>query len=178
MNWAGPAANVSIFIGRAASRYGRGFSCSSTRQQSSSQTTTRSSRTRYNTSKRLRLAFVLGNLDSLFLTGWRLLLTPWSQTPLRRPPLPGDDTMAPSERQLFAISVTERVCSTISLIGTFVIVATFIGSRSFRKPINRLVFYASWGNIMANIATLISQSGIHAGVGSSLCQFQAFLIQW
>ncbi|KAJ5698303.1 hypothetical protein N7462_000308 [Penicillium macrosclerotiorum] len=86
--------------------------------------------------------------------------------------------MAPSERQLAAISVTERVCSTISLIGTFVIVATFIGSRSFRKPINRLVFYASWGNIMANIATLVSQSGIHAGVGSSLCQFQAFLIQW
>ncbi|KAJ5183182.1 hypothetical protein N7492_000798 [Penicillium capsulatum] len=86
--------------------------------------------------------------------------------------------MAPSPRQLFAISVTERVCSAVSLLGTFVIVATFIGSHSFRKPINRLVFYASWGNIMANIATLISQSGIHARVGSSLCQFQAFLIQW
>jgi hypothetical protein len=86
--------------------------------------------------------------------------------------------MPPSQEQLLAISVTERVCSTVSLVGTFVIVATFIGSRSFRKPINRLVFYASWGNIMANIATLISQSGIHAGVGSPLCQFQAFLIQW
>ncbi|KAJ5381077.1 uncharacterized protein N7496_003505 [Penicillium cataractarum] len=86
--------------------------------------------------------------------------------------------MPPSPEQLSAISITERVCSAVSLVGTFVIVATFIGSRSFRKPINRLVFYASWGNIMANIATLISQSGIHAGVGSPLCQFQAFLIQW
>lgn len=84
----------------------------------------------------------------------------------------------PSQEQLAAISITERVCSTVSLVGTFVIVTTFIVSRSFRKPINRLVFYASWGNIMANIATLISQSGIHAGVGSPLCQFQAFLIQW
>ncbi|KAJ5099293.1 hypothetical protein N7532_006294, partial [Penicillium argentinense] len=86
--------------------------------------------------------------------------------------------MAPSQQQLFAISITERICSAISLIGTFIIVTTFIGSRSFRRPINRLVFYASWGNIMANIATLISQDSIHAGVGSSLCQFQAFLIQW
>ncbi|KAJ5763122.1 CAMP receptor-like protein [Penicillium manginii] len=84
----------------------------------------------------------------------------------------------PSEEQLFAISITERTCSAISLIGTFVIVATFICSRAFRKPINRLVFYASWGNIMANIATLISQDGIHAGIGSPLCQIQAFLIQW
>lgn len=86
--------------------------------------------------------------------------------------------MSPSQAQLSAISLTERICSAVSLVGTFVIVTTFISFRSFRKPINRLVFYASWGNIMANVATLISQSGIQAGVGSSLCQFQAFLIQW
>ncbi|KAJ6118224.1 hypothetical protein N7471_013691 [Penicillium samsonianum] len=85
---------------------------------------------------------------------------------------------APSQRQLDAISVTERVCSAISLMGTFIIITSFIGSRSFRKPINRLVFYASWGNMMANIATMISQSGIHAGARSPLCQVQAFLIQW
>ncbi|KAJ5199498.1 hypothetical protein N7472_004702 [Penicillium cf. griseofulvum] len=86
--------------------------------------------------------------------------------------------MTLSERQILAISVTERVCSTISLVGTFVIVATFIWSPTFRKPINRLVFYASWGNIMANIATIISADGIHSGADSSLCQFQGFLIQW
>ena len=101
------------------------------------------------------------------------------------PPPPGlqprgidHDTMALSEQQILAISATERVCSTISLVGTFVIVATFIWSPLFRKPINRLVFYASWGNIMANIATIISADGIHIGVDSSLCQFQGFLIQW
>ncbi|KAJ5360032.1 hypothetical protein N7517_009223 [Penicillium concentricum] len=76
--------------------------------------------------------------------------------------------MTLSERQILAISATERVCSTISLVGTFVIVATFIWSPTFRKPINRLVFYASWGNIMANIATIISADGIHSGVDSSL----------
>lgn len=85
---------------------------------------------------------------------------------------------SPSTEQKLAISVAERVCSAVSLVGTFVIVTTFIGSRLFRKPINRLVFYASWGNIMTNIATLISQDGIHSGGGSPLCQFQAFLIQW
>ncbi|CAI7666947.1 unnamed protein product [Penicillium discolor] len=86
--------------------------------------------------------------------------------------------MTLSEQQILAISVTERVCSTISLVGTFVIVTTFIWSPTFRKPINRLVFYASWGNIMASIATIISADGIHSGVDSSLCQFQGFLIQW
>lgn len=88
------------------------------------------------------------------------------------------DTMTLTEEQISAISATERVCSTISLIGTFIIVATFIASPAFRKPINRLVFYASWGNMMANIATIISANGIHQGVDSSLCQFQGFLIQW
>jgi hypothetical protein len=86
--------------------------------------------------------------------------------------------MGLSEQQMWAISATERVCSTVSLIGTFVIVTTFIWSTSFRKPINRLVFYASWGNIMANVAAIIAQDGIHIGVDSALCQFQGFLIQW
>lgn len=86
--------------------------------------------------------------------------------------------MSPSQAQLSAISVTERVCSNASLVGTFVILASFIGSRSCRKPVNRPVYYASFGNMMANLATLISQSGMDVGVESSLCQFLAFMIQW
>ncbi|KAL4991606.1 hypothetical protein BDW68DRAFT_151603, partial [Aspergillus falconensis] len=86
--------------------------------------------------------------------------------------------MSLSAGQLFAISATERTCSTISLVATSIIIVSFLSSRSFRKPINRLVFYASFGNIMANVATLISQSGIWAGTNSNLCQIQAFFIQW
>ncbi|RLL99076.1 hypothetical protein CFD26_107167 [Aspergillus turcosus] len=86
--------------------------------------------------------------------------------------------MSLTQRELFALSTTERICSTVSLIGTSVIVVSFLASSSFRKPINRLVFYASWGNIMANVATMISHSGIDYGTSSCLCQFQAFLIQW
>ncbi|KAL4870193.1 hypothetical protein BDV12DRAFT_166364 [Aspergillus spectabilis] len=86
--------------------------------------------------------------------------------------------MSLSADQLYAISATERTCSTISLTATSIIIVSFLSSPSFRKPINRLVFYASFGNIMANVATLISQSGIKAGTNSNLCQIQAFLIQW
>ncbi|KAL4788439.1 Nnf1-domain-containing protein [Aspergillus varians] len=86
--------------------------------------------------------------------------------------------MSLSAGQLFAISATERTCSTVSLTATSIIIVSFLSSRSFRKPINRLVFYASFGNIMTNVATLISQSGIGAGTNSNLCQIQAFLIQW
>jgi hypothetical protein len=85
--------------------------------------------------------------------------------------------MALSESQLNAICLTERICSGISFLGTAFIIGTFLYDKSFRKPINRLVFYASWGNIMANVGTMISRNGIYAGVGSPLCQFQGFLIQ-
>ncbi|RFU23784.1 hypothetical protein B7463_g12554, partial [Scytalidium lignicola] len=83
-----------------------------------------------------------------------------------------------NEQQLFAISVTERVCSAVSLISASTTVVTFLSRSAFRKPINRLIFYALWGNIVLNVATLISRSGLQHGTGSSLCQFQAFLVQW
>lgn len=68
--------------------------------------------------------------------------------------------------------------SVLSLIGSLFIISTFIAFPFFRKPINRLVFYASIGNILCNTATLISTSGLGAGESSSLCQFQGVLIQW
>ncbi|MCJ1254764.1 hypothetical protein MMC24_002580 [Lignoscripta atroalba] len=79
---------------------------------------------------------------------------------------------------MYAIETTERVASIFSLIGTTFIFFTFIISPALRKPINRLIFYASWGNTMYNVATLISQEGIKAGKNSPLCQIQGFLIQW
>lgn len=85
--------------------------------------------------------------------------------------------MGLSEQQLHAIEITERLGSVLSLIGTAFIIGTFLYDNAFHKPINRLVFYAAWGNIMANVGTLISTSGIEIGIEKPLCQFQAFLIQ-
>ncbi|KAI4229270.1 MAG: hypothetical protein L6R36_001018 [Xanthoria steineri] len=79
--------------------------------------------------------------------------------------------------QLHALEVTERVASVLSLLAAVAIILTFVFSPKFRKPVNRLIFYASWGNLFANAATLISRSGVRAGPNSALCQFQAFLIQ-
>ncbi|KAJ9207912.1 hypothetical protein DTO164E3_198 [Paecilomyces variotii] len=86
--------------------------------------------------------------------------------------------MGPSAYESRFIEVSERVCSVLSLISTSVIIGTFVSSNLFRKPINRLVFYASWGNIMSNVATMISVAGYAHGTGTSLCQVQGFLIQW
>lgn len=86
--------------------------------------------------------------------------------------------MALTDQQIYAIEVTERLGSVLSLISTAFVIGTFLYNKAFHKPINRLVFYASWGNIMANVGTLISRSGIEFGVGRPLCQFQAFVIQW
>lgn len=79
--------------------------------------------------------------------------------------------------QLKSLELTERIASAFSLVGTSFILFTFVYSPAFRKPINRIIFYASWGNTLCNVATLMSQSGIRAGPNSHLCQFQAFLIQ-
>lgn len=70
----------------------------------------------------------------------------------------------------------ERVCSTLSLMGCLFIAVTFLGSKAFHKPINRLVFFASMGNVFTNVATIISRSALR-DVNGGLCQFQAFLIQ-
>lgn len=82
-----------------------------------------------------------------------------------------------TEQQYHDLEVTERVTSCLSVVGTSIIFFTFLYSPAFRKPINRLVFYASWGNLLCNVATLVAQTGIRAGPNSHLCQFQAFLIQ-
>lgn len=67
--------------------------------------------------------------------------------------------------------------SVISLFATMFIFVTFVTFDFFRKPRNRLVFWASLGNAMTNVATLVSVSGIAAGPRSALCQFQGFLLQ-
>ncbi|KAL8662451.1 MAG: hypothetical protein Q9202_004694 [Teloschistes flavicans] len=82
-----------------------------------------------------------------------------------------------SAAQLHTLERAERVASIFSLLGASFIILTFILSKDFRKPVNRLIFYASWGNALGNMATLISQSGVKAGQSSFLCQFQGFLIQ-
>ncbi|KAL8709788.1 MAG: hypothetical protein Q9220_005574 [cf. Caloplaca sp. 1 TL-2023] len=69
-----------------------------------------------------------------------------------------------TQAQTDALVATERVVSVFSIIGILFILATFYFLSSFNKPINRLVFYASWGNLGMNIACLISEDGIAAGI--------------
>lgn len=83
-----------------------------------------------------------------------------------------------SAQQTTAITITERVASSVSVAASCLIIFTFVCFKGFRKPINRLVFYASFGNIMANVGTLVSESGAQKGSGTALCQFQGFVIQW
>lgn len=81
-----------------------------------------------------------------------------------------------TQGQLDAISVIERACSVLSLLGCLFIIATFCSSASFHKPINRLVFYASFGNVFAVVGTLMSRSYMN-DLDSFGCQFQGGLIQ-
>ena len=86
-------------------------------------------------------------------------------------------TVTLNSSHLHALELTERIASCLSLAGTIFVMITFLYSSEFRKPINRLIFYATWGNTICNAATLMSLSGVRAGKHSSLCQLQGFLIQ-
>jgi hypothetical protein len=83
-----------------------------------------------------------------------------------------------TDQQFHAIEWTERVSSILSLLGSFFVVGSFLLSGLFQAPINRLIFYASLGNILTNVATLVSRSGVMRGQRSALCQFQGLFIQW
>ncbi|KAJ5806244.1 uncharacterized protein N7503_003846 [Penicillium pulvis] len=84
-------------------------------------------------------------------------------------------SLTPKQNQ--AIEITERITSGLSICGALFVILTYSASSSFHKPVNRMVFYASWGNILANVSTMISLSGISAGRNSVMCQSQGFLIQ-
>lgn len=79
--------------------------------------------------------------------------------------------------QTTAIEVAERVSSVLSLLGASFTIITFLTDKAFHKPINRLVFYAAWGNVLGNIFTLIGAYGVSLGEHSPLCQLQGFMLQ-
>jgi Leucine-rich repeat (LRR) protein len=89
--------------------------------------------------------------------------------------LPSTFTM----EEMHVVEIVERTMSPISILGSLFVLISFLTCPSLnQKSVNRLIFYASWGNMMSNVATLISVSGLRAGVKSGLCQAQGFLIQW
>ena len=81
-----------------------------------------------------------------------------------------------SRKQLDVLAIIERTCSVFSLLGCILIIGTFCTSKVFHKPINRLVFFASFGNLMTNVATLMARTYV-GSPNSAGCQTQAFLIQ-
>lgn len=81
------------------------------------------------------------------------------------------------EQQNRALVITERVNSCISIAGILFVFVTYWTARGFDKPINRLIYYAMFGNLGSNIAALISSAGPLTGNTSGVCQFQAFLVQ-
>ncbi|KAK8058700.1 hypothetical protein PG994_009148 [Apiospora phragmitis] len=87
-----------------------------------------------------------------------------------------NDSDTLSEGKLNAITSIERTGSVLSLLGCIFIIISFSCSKVFHKPINRLVFYASFGNMMSNIGTLMARSYVN-DINVFGCQFQGFLIQ-
>ena len=87
----------------------------------------------------------------------------------------GNGTVAEPERSV--IVALERSGATLSLVGVVLIFSTFLASKRLRTVPNTFIVFASVANVGASIASLIGYSGIDAGKGSFLCQFQGFLLE-
>ena len=87
------------------------------------------------------------------------------------------DVKGLSSAQISALTITERVTSALSLLGFSLVVYTYLFCEGFKKPVNRLIFYAAWSNLGSTIVGFISRDGILAGQDSALCQASAFLFQ-
>ncbi|KAK0735950.1 hypothetical protein B0T21DRAFT_383653 [Apiosordaria backusii] len=82
-----------------------------------------------------------------------------------------------TEAEADHIIAIEQSCSAISLLGCLFVLVTFSVSDAFRqRAVNRMVFYATFGNMLTNVATLMSRTYV-GDVNSFGCQLQGFLIQ-
>jgi hypothetical protein len=86
-------------------------------------------------------------------------------------------TQSLTESQLTSLVAIERTSAALSLTGTALIITTFWASKKFRTLPNTLIFYASFGNVISNVAHLVAIAGVAAGPNSALCQIQGFLQQ-
>ena len=79
--------------------------------------------------------------------------------------------------QVNTLVATERVTTCFSLVGILLILTSYYLTPYFKKPINRLVVYASFGNLGTCVASLISEAGPSAGAAAPICQLQGFFVQ-
>ncbi|UNI16419.1 hypothetical protein JDV02_002852 [Purpureocillium takamizusanense] len=82
-------------------------------------------------------------------------------------PLTGD--------QIAVLNIILQVGSALSIAGCIFIIGTFCFCDAFHRPINRLVFYASFGNLMASVGFMMAGSYLDQPLSAG-CQTQAFLL--
>lgn len=71
-----------------------------------------------------------------------------------------------------------RVSAMLGLAGSLFIIATFVLQPRLRRPMNRLLFYTSLGNLFLDTFYFVSVWGIPKPGGSMhLCRTQGFMIQ-
>ncbi|PVH92039.1 family A G protein-coupled receptor-like protein, partial [Periconia macrospinosa] len=75
------------------------------------------------------------------------------------------------------LAIVEKTSAFLSLIGTTLIIVTFLSMKNSRTLSTTLIFYASFSNVLSNVAHVIGTAGITAGQNSALCQVQGFLQQ-
>jgi hypothetical protein len=73
-----------------------------------------------------------------------------------------------SEEQLDILNDLVRASSAVSFVGCILLITSFIWEPACRKPINRLAFFAAWGNLIVLVATVIGDAGYKVTINKAL----------
>jgi len=83
-----------------------------------------------------------------------------------------------TNRQISILIAIERTGAGFSMAAIVITLVTFVCFKKMRTMPNLFLVFASLANAGASIASMIGYDGLIRGENSSLCQAQAFLMQW
>ena len=82
-----------------------------------------------------------------------------------------------SAQEVEIIVVLEKSGASLSMIGITLIFVTYWACKRVRTVPNLFILFASIANVGASVACVMGHDGIRAGLDTSLCQAQGFLLE-
>ncbi|UNI16914.1 hypothetical protein JDV02_003302 [Purpureocillium takamizusanense] len=93
-------------------------------------------------------------------------------------PVQKDGAGSLTGRQINILIAIERTGAGFSMVAIVLTLVTFVSFKKMRTMPNLFIVFASVANAGASIASMIGYDGLLRGESSTLCQAQAFLMQW
>lgn len=89
-----------------------------------------------------------------------------------------NDASSLTPAQIDVLIKIERIGAGLSMVAICLTLLSFVLFKKLRTTPNLFLVFASVANAGASIASMIGYDGLLRGPNSSLCQAQAFMMEW